>query len=60
MEAEVELQQMLVDATSDSPDGLLGDTGKDGVAQFLEKGSTDTGCAIYAFQSHRHVLCRVR
>ena len=52
MEAEVELQQMLVDAASDSPDGLLGDAGKDGVAQFLEKGSADTSCAIYTLQSH--------
>jgi hypothetical protein len=51
MEAEVKLQQMLVYATCDFSDGFLSDTGKDGIAQLLKEGGTDTGQAVYVLQS---------
>jgi hypothetical protein len=51
VEAEVKFQQMLVHAAGNFADSLLGDTGKDGVAQFLEKGGADAGQAVYMVQS---------
>ena len=51
MEAEVELQEVLVDAACHFANGFLSDTGKDGIAQLLEEGGTDAGQAVYVLQS---------
>ena len=52
MEAQVELQQVLIDAAGDFADRLLGDARKDGVAQLLEEGRADAGHTVYALWSH--------
>ena len=41
VEAEVEAEQVVKDVAGHLADGLLGDRGKDGIAQFLEGGGAD-------------------
>lgn len=47
VKVQVKLQKVLIDTASDSADGFLGNTGEDGVTEFLEKSGTHTGDAVW-------------
>ena len=51
MEALIQPQKVLVHSAGDGANGLLGDTGKHGIAQLLEHGRADTGSTICMIQS---------
>src|SRR5689334_18357545 len=46
MEAQVELQQVVIDVAGHFTNGLLGDAGEDGVSHLLEDGGTNASCTI--------------
>lgn len=46
VKVQVKLQKVLIDTASDSADGFLGNTGEDGVTEFLENSGTHTGHAV--------------
>jgi len=55
MEAQAELQQMLVHAAGNLANGFLGHTGEDGITKFLEEGRADAGYAVYSGSHSRRL-----
>lgn len=46
VEVQVEVEEVVEDVAGDAANGLLGDGGEDGVAEFLEDCRAYAGCAV--------------